>query len=921
MSFLQPPVRPASSFFRLSPNVPLSPSLRDRVNLLGECLEAGFGNRLASGTLELLEQLYRLSEAAEELHEQSPLSEGARLIASRETAELSSILSVATVFFHLMNGAERLEIDRINRMREEPGSGQRRPESIAEAVELLSSEGVDILNTLRKLSIEPTFTAHPTEARRRTIIDKQREISAHLEASDAPGLLARERAFHRQEIIRHISVLAATDEILAVAPKVPKEVENGLHYLTSSVWDAVALIHQDLARLLDTNPSMPPVQFPPFLTYRSWIGGDRDGNPNVTAETTERTLIAHRDAAMRRYLPSLALLERDLSISARKTGSPSELTTSIERDLEAVSQIDATATTRPWELYREKIKLIIRRIELALSAQLPYEARDFRESLRLVEHSLWEQGLFFAARSPILRDLLVASDTFGFHLAALDIRQHSDTHGRVVAEVVRQMGISDDYLALDEEGKCPLLLSLLSRSSEISFSFESDASLEFKESQSLLSVIRKAIEKDPRSIGSYIVSMAHDPSDLLEVLLLLKGAQILSITSEGVHCPIDVVPLFETIDDLAAAPAVMDALFANPLYRAYLTSRGDLQEIMLGYSDSNKDGGFLMSNYMLRVAQRELPAVCARHGIQLRLFHGRGGTVGRGGGRAHRAILASPLESQNGRIRFTEQGEVISHRYASPSIAHRHLEQIVNAMMRQSSHSARSDDALTPDADKLLQRIAHLSMTTYRELVDSPKFWRWYMASTPIAHIANLKIASRPVSRDSKALTLENIRAIPWNFALTQVRINLPGWYGLGTAFKTVFAEDSSSTCVIQDLYKSSSFFRTLIDNAQQEMARASLMICELYGNDEVFDILKGEFIRTEEILLSITGKETILDNNPVIRGLIRVRNPRTHLLNIIQRELMNRWNQTTDEQTRAELREPILSSINAIAAAMQSTG
>jgi phosphoenolpyruvate carboxylase len=439
-------------------------------------------------------------------------------------------------------------------------------------------------------------------------------------------------------------------------------------------------------------------------------------------------------------------------------------------------------------------------------------------------------------------------------------------------------------------------------------------------------VVKQVVDREPAAIGSYIVSMAHAASDLYEVLVLLREVGLWHRDEHGVTCPIDVAPLFETVDDLAGAKAVLEGMFEDPAYVGQLEARGRFQEIMLGYSDSNKDGGYWAANWRLQVAQDELARTCRNAGVEFRFFHGRGGTVARGGGRAHRAILSSPVASRNGRIRFTEQGEVISFRYAMPALANRHLEQIANAMLLASSGCAGTADEASVDAvdaaDGMMDELATISREAYRDLIDEPGFWPVFEDRSPVRFIGELPIASRPVSRSGGGLHFENLRAIPWVFAWTQMRCNVPGWYGIGTAFERLVLGDPSNLDACRSAYRAGGHFRAFIDNAQQEMARARLMVGGWYLGieDGLQPKIVEEFARAERAVLEITGQGGLLDNNPVIQESIRERNPDTDLINALQVELLRRVRAGAFDD-EVEMKNVVLLGVNALAAAMQSTG
>jgi phosphoenolpyruvate carboxylase len=435
-------------------------------------------------------------------------------------------------------------------------------------------------------------------------------------------------------------------------------------------------------------------------------------------------------------------------------------------------------------------------------------------------------------------------------------------------------------------------------------------------------VCRDALDRDPRSIGSMVVSMTHDVSDLLETLVLMKEAGLYRVTPGGASSDLDLVPLFETINDLERAADLMAELFNSPAYRPQLDARGRFQEIMLGYSDSNKDGGYLMANWSLQAAQDRLGRVCREHGVDFRFFHGRGGTVGRGGGHANRAILATPRPARSPRLRMTEQGEVISFRYAVPAIARRHLEQIIGAVL-EAAAPAPATPGPQPEQEHadLLDRLAASGMRAYRELIDHPEFWAWYTHATPIEHISHLPIASRPVSRSGGVSGVESLRAIPWVFAWTQIRGNVPGWYGIGTALHE--AGDADDFERLRQLYARWPFFAALIDNAELELARTRPHILARYAaragqGGAIGSMIAAELDRSIDAVHRVSGSTELLDARPVVRRTIQDRNPYADVLHLIQIELLGRAQRGEPSES---MRRLLFLSINAIAAAMQSTG
>ena len=837
--------------------------------------------------------------------------------------EIRGVLKHLAIGFHLRNKCEQRQIVRINRRRDLEATPLRpRAESIAEAGLSLREMGFDaerLEDLLGRLDIEPTLTAHPTEARRRSVIRKQARLGHLIASLDGGERTPAEIDDADSEARVILKLLLGTDEIRTKRLDVADEVRNGVHHLAGVIWDAVPRLHRDIRRMAMEYWGV-LIDVPVLLQYRSWIGGDRDGNPNVTSAFTSSTLEQMQEAALQGHVEGLDDLRHELSLSDRRVPILPELLEAIDADAD-VAPLDPSSVRH---LDHEPFRMRIRQIRARL-LERTIDSADFVESLEVIRRALQHAGLDEVAERGKLFDVIVRAKTFGLHLASLDIRQHSRVHEAAVADLLACGGVEVDYPGLSIDGRIDLLARELESSRPL-LPPGAEVKIATRELLDTLEVVRDAVRREPRSIGSYVVSMAHDASDVLEVLLLLREVGLWKIQDGEVACPIDVAPLFETVDDLKVATTVMERLFSIPAYAGQIDARGRFQEIMLGYSDSNKDGGYWASTWGLQVAQDRLARTCAEEDVELRFFHGRGGTVARGGGRANRAILSSPPASRNGRIRFTEQGEVISFRYASPELANRHLEQIVNAMML--STASRDDEkpsvAVAPEMDELMDRIAGRSRQAYRELVDAPDFWPVFLDRSPVLHIGELPIASRPVSRGGGDLDFDALRAIPWVFAWTQMRANVPGWYGTGIAFEEAFAQDPENLERCRRAYANGGWFRAFIDNAQQEMARARLEITAWYlESDEdrpLLDRLRQEFARAREVVLAITGQNEILDNNPVIQRSIAERNPDTDLINALQVELLRRW-RSAGEDERVALGPIVMLSVNALAAAMQSTG
>ncbi|HEX6693992.1 MAG TPA: phosphoenolpyruvate carboxylase [Longimicrobiales bacterium] len=939
----------------------ISRPLSENVNLLGDLLGQVVEEQAGRATLDLVEELRMLCRRALHEHDDGLRRQAEARIGALDEASLRWLLQAYSAFFHLINQAEKREILRINRERSRGlEAGESRPESIDEVVGRLRADGhtLDaVLEMLDRLDIQPTLTAHPTEARRHSVLQKQRRIVELLELLRRPDATDEETARAGDALHDEIALLVATDDVRVEPPSVAEEIEQGLYFMRGSIREVAPRIHEDVERALERHYGV-ITHVPVFLRWRSWIGGDRDGNPNVTHDVTRLALNRQRHVALTMHLEELRALREELSISSRLVSPGPVLETAI-RELR-----DDTDDAREYrfEPYRRLIARMEERLASLLAAlddtssagpssiapssaghEAPYDARTYIGDLEQIRTALEQSGFGELARHGRLAHMITLARTFGFHMAALDVRQHSRKHEAAVAALFKARDSAVDYVALDEPQRVKLLEQTLTQP-DMLLAEGQPLPAEAADILETFRLIREAQQRDPDCIGSFVISMTHSTSDMLEPMLLAREAGLMELDGSRMRSEIDIVPLFETIEDLANAATRTRELFSNATYRRQLEARGNFQEIMLGYSDSNKDGGYCMANWALHRAQGELGDACAEAGVEFRLFHGRGGTVGRGGGRASLAISAMPRPAQNGRLRVTEQGEVISFRYALPDLAHRHTEQLVSAVLLATARAAQhADVADTTEADALMNDIAKSSMTAYRELIDDPGFWDWYIDATPIEHISRLPIASRPVSRDNASdVQFEDLRAIPWVFSWTQTRYLVPGWYGIGQGLTAVI-ERAGALDTLQRLYRESSFFATFINNAAREMARARLAIAQRYAsladsNAEgdaghalrqrghgshgiaFHTRIAADFDHAVSALRSITGSDALVSDSPVIARSIELRNPYTDVLNLVQLELLRRY-RAADDDGRESLRQLLFLSINGIAAAMQSTG
>ncbi len=901
----------------------LTPSLAERLDMLLRMLSRALYTESGQATYAVFRELIETTLQPD--RQPSRLDTLAARLQQMPHPQLQDVLRALTAFFHLANRSEQQEIARINRQRDRDATLDRpRPESIAAAIHDLKKNGYtleDVLNLLQRLDILPTLTAHPTEARRRSILTKQDRIAELTDLHFSPQATAETREQAQRQIFQQISLLLATSESREDRITVEREVAHGLYFLTTSIWNMVPRLYWDLHRALRDEYGATNLNLPIVLRYRSWIGSDRDGNPFVTADVTRRTLLRHRHTVIELHIEALLALRHDLSISSRLVEPPRELLTSIAADHALLA--DAAPTTYAREPFREKLDLMVARLrdQLAEHPRFTCTATNLVEDLELLRRSLKECLRGPLGTSDRLDEALIRARTFGLHLAALDIRQHSQVHAAAVGDLLRLGGVEPDYNRLQEDARIALLSAELSSPRPLLPRLATPEA-GTRELLATFTVIREAIDRDADSIGAYVISMTHEVSQVLEVLLLAKEAGLWAYADGAASCPLDIVPLFETIQDLERAEELMTQLFTHQVYGAHLENRQRRQEIMLGYSDSNKDGGFWSANWALHQAQERLCQVCEKHRVKVRLFHGRGGTVGRGGGRTNAAILALPPAARSGSIRYTEQGEVITFRYALDDIARRHTEQVVHALL-VADHLQDTATAPVGVFSRRMEQLAADSLESYRAFILDPRFWDWYRQATPIEYISKLRIASRPVSRTaSDEVDFEGLRAIPWVFAWTQTRYNVPGWYGIGRALRQAVS-DADTLAMLRGWYRHNSFFRTILGNAELEMARCRLPVAERYSkhcDTGLHDLLAAEFSAAREALLQIVEGEELLDRTPVIQRSIRLRNPLCDILNLCQIELLRRV-QHSDTDDADLLRHDIFLSINGIAAAMQSTG
>lgn len=855
------------------------------------------------------------------------------IMSKLDTTTALDVVRAFTIQFHLVNIAEENHRLRVLITREIENHPAPRGESISDALQELHQKGTspgDVQELLERLDIRPVFTAHPSEARRRTVLEHLRHIASLVALLHDTRLTPNERNRAVDRIYEEVTVLWQTEEVRPARPAPLDEVANVLYYFDQSVFALLPLLCRDFQEAKARSfPSLDRA-VPRFIRFGSWVGGDRDGNPAVTVDVTEETLARNRASVLTRYAYEVKDLVRELSSSATRTPRWSELSESLGDEGAAFADVVEDARGRnPFEPYRQKLTVVLRRLQATgqpSSDAYGYRSpQEFEEELEALQQELREHGGDRLA-SGRLQDLLWRVRTFGFHLAKLDIRQESSAHVAPVSELLALRGIADRYEELPEPERVRALERALAAgpsgllgkiASDPMFAPICEVFLKLPEWQRVYG---------SEACDSYIISLTHDASDVLEVLLLAQEAGLIGTSSGGAEAPsLDIVPLFEMIDELRRAGEILGSLLDDPVYRTHLSERGNVQEVMLGYSDSNKDGGYLIANWSLYQAEQQLAEVCATHGAEIRLFHGRGGAVGRGGGPTERAIEAQPKAARNARLKLTEQGEVISARYSNPLIGRRHLEQLTFAMLRAAVHDPSEEDL--PEWTEAMESISEAGYRAYRGLVSTPGFMTYFFDATPILQVSRLNIGSRPASR-GRIEDLSGIRSIPWVFSWTQSRFNLPGWFGLGSALDTYASEKPRGIEILRHMYGGWKFFRSVIDNAQISLAVADMRVARRYANEvsdgvlanDIFERIDHEYRKSVERILEMTGQRTLIEGELLARS-IRLRNPYLDALHCVHLELLRRARRTTSVAERETLEAGLSQTINGIAAGLQTTG
>nr|WP_315487517.1 phosphoenolpyruvate carboxylase [uncultured Undibacterium sp.] len=908
-------------------------SLREDIRRLGRILGDTVRNQHGEEVFSLIETVRQNSIRFRRDADVAARAELENTLDTLTNDQTTHLIRAFSYFSHLVNLAEDQHHIRRTRAHLIAGSAPRRG-SLAHTIETLfaSDNGAENLNTFfQTAEVSPVLTAHPTEVQRKSILNCQMVITRLLDERDRMQLTPEESRANEDALQRAVLTLWQTRMLRMSKLSVLDEVENGLSFYDYTFLRELPHLYAGLEDLLASKDQrFEKTELPSFMRLGSWIGGDRDGNPFVTASVLEKTLTMQSTRAFKFYLEELHTLGSQLSMATLLVKVSPELVALAERSPDH-------SPHRADEPYRLAVSGVYARLASTFKNLLGLDpviapcgvadayasAEELVEDLDTIHKSLSDNGSIGITRGR-LRHLRRAVRVFGFYLAPIDLRQNSDVHERVVAELLQATNPSLQYLELNEDQRIEVLVAEISSSRPLASPYLTYS----EETQSELAIYRAACTAQQRygkgAVPNCIISKTDGVSDMLELALLLKESGLLH-PAEG-RLDVNVIPLFETIGDLQNSAPAMDRLFGIPAYARLLESRNNAQEVMLGYSDSNKDGGFLTSGWELYKAEIDLVEIFAKHQVRLRLFHGRGGSVGRGGGPSYQAILAQPAGAVQGQIRLTEQGEVITAKYANPEVGRRNLEVLAAATM-EASLLSHTELAPRPEFLKTMEALSENAFKAYRNMVyETEGFEQYFWESTVISEIAGLNIGSRPASR-KKSTAIEDLRAIPWVFSWSQCRLMLPGWFGFGSAVKQYLeANPSNGLQTLQAMFKDWSFFSTVLSNMEMVLAKSDIGIASRYAQlvkdeelrNRIFPRLEAEHALTIAVLKQISGREDLLSDNPLLKRSIVNRFPYLSPLNHVQVELLKRYRQGDEDE---RVRRGIHLSINGIAAGLRNSG
>jgi phosphoenolpyruvate carboxylase len=910
-------------------DAPLHRDIRELGAILGKVLIEQEGKEF----FDLEEELRIYTKSLRSDYSVETKSKIDALVNSLDIEKANRIVRAFLFYFLLSNTAD--EVHRIRRQRAHAitdGTPQRG--SIEEAIVELKESGCSfdfVRDVLGLLKVVPVFTAHPTEATRRTVLQKILNISELLLRREISSLTPDEYASLREELHTEITTLWQTNEIRMNRVTVNDEIKHGLFFFREILYDTIPIFYDRLNRTLakvygvETNA-------PVIIRFGSWIGGDRDGHPFVTAEVTRNAFHMQKGQILSLYMNDIGTLNNSMSTSTRLVGASKEMIESVESDKRIFSgQVTEEDLKDPTELYRVKVFLIYKKLENTLEEKDGgYRSVDeFIHDLVMIYESLSSNKGGAIAHSRIL-PIIYKAKTFGFHLASLDIRQNSSVLRKAAAEVLQASGIERNFAAKTESERARILTRAMLNAGPIidpNLAMSVAAREVVSEFESMRFGKTHAGEE---ASSDYIISMSATVSDVLTPLLFAKETGLVSV-HEGrlVESRIDVLPLFETIADLRKAHLVVTGLFKNAAYAQHVALRGNVQKIMIGYSDSNKDGGIVTSNFELVKAQINLKKVCDRFGIKLVLFHGRGGSVSRGGGPLNQAILSQPLGTIEGEIKITEQGEMIFMKYAMPEIALRHIELDTSAVLLSTARYKSGAHDPHWEYMSVFESISKAAAEHYRQLVAHPGFLQYFREVTPIDVIERIEIGSRPPSRDD-GIDLKSLRAIPWVFAWTQNRQLISGWYGFGHAIEEAIQDGAVDWNELSRMYQNWDFFKALTDNIEMVLMKSDMTIGREYVRlcsnnetaEELFRMISEEFEKSEKAVLKITGEKNLLDSNPSLQRSLRLRNAYIDPISLVQIRFLKMFRKIKlGDGNRQQVLDLLRSTVNGIAAGVRNTG
>ena len=905
---------------------------REDVRLLGRILGDTLREQEGEETYQLVESVRRSAVRFRKTQDDRDGEQLEQMLDALSPSETLAVVRAFSYFSQLTNIAEDLHHNRRHRAHLKAGSPPKNG-SLLLALDRLEEKPVSretLQAFLDNALISPVLTAHPTEVQRKSTLDCHLIISSLLSNRDRLDMTPDELAENENALRRFVLILWQTRMLRTAKLTVRDEIRNGLEFYRYTFLNEIPKIYANLEKQLGARFDE-DIKVPPLLRVGSWIGGDRDGNPFVTHDVMQYAVQQHSELAFEHYLNETHILGQRLSLTDRLADVSDEL-----RKLSDASP--DKAVSRSDEPYRRALILIYSRLS-ATATKLGHEIshlppvdkqadpyatpQQFIADLDVLIESLLRHGAVYLARGR-LANLRRAAEVFGFHLAPLDMRQHSAIHEQTVSELLAHGASITNYAELDETARRQVLLSTL----QVGKPLIVDLGQYSDVVQSELRIMQAAADIHQRfgraALPNHIISKADAVSDMLELALMLQQVSLLE-GDDALH--INIIPLFETIEDLRSCGPIMDELFAIPYYRQLLVNRGNTQEVMLGYSDSNKDGGYVTANWELYKAELELVKVFAKYGIELRLFHGRGGTVGRGGGPSYEAILAQPPGSVNGQIRITEQGEVISSKYSNPEIGQRNLETLIAATMEATLLHHHGDDSTMPEFHRIMEALSIDAFAAYRKLVyETPGFTEYFFTSTPIREIAELNIGSRPSARRASD-RIEDLRAIPWVFSWGLNRTLLPGWLGFGSAVKQFIArEGEAGLAQLQAMYREWAFFRGLMSNMDMVLSKTDMGIASRYAGlvedvelrERIFGAIHSEWEDTVEQLFAVTGNSSLLQENPAFARSLLTRTPYIDPLNHLQVALLEHHRAGNKDEL---VKRAIHLTINGIATGLRNSG